>query len=109
MNTSLPPIKRGATLSLAGTVELPAGAWSGSAQVRTDKGLLIDTLTVKMSAPVAPATAWSVLIVGDSTKTAIWPFGDLQCDVRFQDASNPPVVLPTETFIVTVERAITHA
>ncbi len=103
------PHKRGATLSLAGTVTLPAGSWSATAQVRNSSGSLVQQLSVTLQAPVAPATAHAILIEATADQALTWPLGDLRCDVRFADASDPPVVVPSPTFIIKVQQEVTHA
>lgn len=103
------PHKRGATLSLAGTVQLPAGTWSASAQVRTATNALVEQLTVTLSAPVSPATAHGILIECTAAQAVDWPVGDLRCDVRFVDASAVPVVVPTPTFVIRVSQEVTSA
>lgn len=103
------PIKRGATLSLAGTVQLPAGTWSASAQVRSTTSLsLVEQLSVTLTPPVFPATAHAILIEASSAQSADWPIGTLLCDVRFSDASATPVVLPSPTFAIQVQQEVTN-
>ena len=102
------PIKRGATLSLAGSVELPAGTWSASAQVRSAVLALVEQLVVTLTPPVLPATAHTILIEASSAQTADWPIGSLMCDVRFADASATPVVVPSPTFVINVQQEVTH-
>lgn len=111
MNENLPPLKRGATLSLAGTVDLPDGIWSASCQVRTDKGVLVAQLEVVLTPPDRMSTTglYTILIIGSSLQTTDWPIAPLQADVRFVDASYPPVVMPSESFLITVERGVTYA
>lgn len=109
MTESVYPHKRGATLSLAGTVTLPAGSWSATAQVRNASGSLVQQLAVTLQAPVAPATAHGILIEATADQAATWPLSDLRCDVRFADASATPVVVPSPTFIVRVQQEVTHA
>lgn len=103
------PLKRGATLSLAGTAKLPAptGAWSGAAQVRSADGTLQEDLSVTVSTTPTPGT-YAVLIEGSSVQTADWPEGEsLRCDVRFADAAVPPQVVSSPTFTIRVLKAIT--
>lgn len=101
--------KRGATLSLAGTVVLPTGTWTATAQIKDTNLAIIDTVTVTLTPPAGQATAHSILMVVSSTKTALWPIGNLFCDIRFADASSPPVVLPSPTFTIRVIQEITGA
>ena len=101
--------KRGSTLSLAGTVTLPSGTWSASAQVRSASTSLVEQLTVTLTAPESPATAHTILIAGTAAQCADWPIGTLTCDVRFVDASATPVVVPSPTFLIIVTQEITNA
>ena len=105
------PLKRGATLSLAGEKLLPSGTWSATAKVRrTDAEYTeVDELTVTLEAGATEDDPHSVLIVGTSAQTAGWPLDKLRCDIRFADNSDPPVVIPTDTFIINVLREITDA
>lgn len=101
-------LKRGVTLSLAGTATLPApyGAWTATAQVRNQAGDMVEPLTVTLT----PGDPYGVLVEGDSTKTNDWPIGErLACDVRFTDQSTPPVVLISPTFYLKVAQEITSA
>jgi hypothetical protein len=93
--------KRGDTISLAGTVTLPAGGnWHGISEVRTPDRVLVGSFVVTVTPPVAPATAYSVLVEAASTETAGWPVGGLLCDVRFIDDSTPPVVRTFPDFLI---------
>ena len=107
--------KRGATLSLAGTVTLPAGVWSATSQVKQDVGgvlTLVEELAVTLAPIAVPdpgGPTHTILLESSSAAASDWPLGRLQCDVRFADASVPPVVLPTETFDIKVVREVTGA
>jgi hypothetical protein len=104
MATQSVTIKRGATLSLAGYVNLPSGSWSAASETRDQSGALVDDLTVTLTAPVSPSIYWTLLIGASATATAIWPVGPLSCDVRFTDGVN---VLYTPTFAINVVQEIT--
>jgi hypothetical protein len=116
MTTQIYSHKRGATLSLAGTVMLPAGVWTGSCQVKQDVDgvlALIEPLTVRLEAidpaPAAGLPTHNIAIESDSSATADWPVGRLLCDVRFADQSNPPAVIVSETFVIKVAQEVTSA
>ena len=104
-------LKRGATLSLAGTVTLPAGTWAVQCQVRksTSAGLeLVEALSVDL-VPGSGRAPHTILIEATSTMSGDWPEGTrLQCDVAFFDDSTPPVVLPSPTFVIKVVPAVTE-
>jgi hypothetical protein len=104
------PLKRGGTLSLAGTKTFPEGStWSGTAQVRQVDAdqTLIDTLAVTLEPGATGSDPHAILVVAASTQTAEWPLERLRCDIRFADDSDPPVVLPTSTFLIDVKREVT--
>lgn len=98
--------KRGDTFSYAGTVPLPAGSWSGEAQVRRFKKLIAE-LTVVVTPPVGEETEYGVLLEAAPEITALWPIGTLNGDVQFTDADTGYVV-STTTFNVTVIRDETY-
>lgn len=99
--------KAGGDLSLAGTVELPAGTWSATSQVRDAAGELVTSLAASLQ---ADGDAYTLLLEATSTQTAGWTEGaTLYCDVRFQDNSTPAVVLYSATFAIHVVQAITEA
>lgn len=101
--------KRGATFSLSGTDKLAAGTWTGSCQLRTPTGSLVQDLQVSvvpLEEPTEDATH-SVLIWTDED-TSTWPLGQLFGDVLYVDNSVPPNRDPSDTFIVTVVDRVTH-
>lgn len=109
--------KRGDTFSYAGPIELPAGVWTGAAQLRVpwcgddepaESDEPMDDLVVTMTAPESPATAWGVVIARESDDTAAWPIGSFYCDIQFSDDSSPPQVISTQTFTVKVVQDVTH-
>lgn len=103
-------LKRGATLSLAGTVALPAGQWVASAQVRDTKGALLAALDVTLSEPVAPSQLYGIVIEGSSIETATFPVADVLCDVRFADTGQTPnVVIQSPSFVIRVVQEQTRA
>src|SRR3569832_1557100 len=114
MTTQIYAHKRGATLSLAGNAVLPAGVWTATCQVKQDVNgvlTLIEPLTVTLQAinppPAAGQPTHNIAIEGSAAQAADWPVGRLLCDVRFQDASLPPAVIASETFIIKVAQEVT--
>jgi hypothetical protein len=102
-------MKRGATLSLAGSLSLPAptGAWSATAQVRTMDGILVEDLTATVTS--LGGGQYNIQAVGNSQKTSDWPINErLLCDIRFADEDTPPFVIPTPTFFLKVEAEVTR-
>ena len=99
-------LKRGATLSLGGTVQLPAGVWTATCGGVGNGGKFKTSLSVVLTPPVLPATKHSIVISAAAAATNTWPEGDLSCDIRFVDAGG--VVIPTPSFIITVHPWVTH-
>lgn len=95
-------VKRGATLSYAGYVTLPAGDWTATSELRNSAGDLISQLDVTLVAPTAPETRWPILLYKDASETIDFPLGPLQCDIRFQ-YSNTVIYSPTFTVNVVLE------
>lgn len=100
--------KRGGTFSYGCLVLMPTGTWSAAAKLRDKAGVLMDTFTVTLTAPVNPETKHTLLIVQNATSTAAWPLERLQGDVVFTDASSPPVKLPTSTFFLNIVDLMTR-
>lgn len=96
--------KRGGTFSFGCKVKMPAGTWSAVGKLREPGGAPVQTLTVTLD-PLEddPDFNYTILIVAPSTDTPEWPVRVLRGDIKFSDASTPPVVLPTSTFTVAVE------
>ena len=100
-------IKRGATLSLGGYINLPAGVWTIESMVRDGNGELIQVLTAELTPPVAPSTQYGVLLTCSAEDTSVWPLGTLFCDVRF--TNDDLVVIISPTFNIVVLEEYTHA
>jgi hypothetical protein len=105
--TTIYNFKRGSTLSLGGTVQLPSGTWTATAQVKDSSLTLVEGMNVTLTPPVAPSTLHTIVLEAHSTMTNDWPIDSLQCDIRFADASTPPVVLDSTTFVINVQQEIT--
>ena len=111
MTTTAVTHKRGDTFSYAGTVTLPAGTWSATAQLRK-KGKA-DTedpdveVTVTLTPPVAPITTTGVVMYAKAADVDEL-LGHYYFDVEFTDTSTPPVVLSTTTILFDFIRDITH-
>jgi hypothetical protein len=99
-------LKRGATLSLAGTAALPSGTWTATCNAIGNSGKFKTMLDVALTDPISPATAHQVLVSKAAADTATWPEGDLTCDIRFEDASG--VVIPTPSFVIAVHPWVPH-
>jgi hypothetical protein len=106
--TTVYNFKRGATLSLGGTVQLPSGTWTATAQARKPDLTLVEGLHVTLTAPVSPSTLHTLVLEAHSDETNDWPIEALACDIRFADASTPPVVLDSTTFTINVVQEITQ-
>lgn len=97
--------KQGDTFSWGGFVSLPAGTWGATSKVVDADGTLVESLTVTLAALLVPdddGNTHSILIEGTSVQTADWAAGKLRCDVKFADASTPPVVEHSPTFVINV-------
>jgi len=97
-------IKRGDTLSLAGTYKVDGVAASVSAMtieshVKNHSGDLIEELTVTKTSGTGTFT-----ISATAVQTAEWPLTTLKCDIQFSASG---VVQSTETFSISVEEDIT--
>jgi hypothetical protein len=100
--------KIGATFGYAGFKLLPAGTWSAKCQARDTDGNLVQDFDVALTPPVNPETRHAITIRAESDDTVRWVVGKLKCDVAFYDASSPPVVVPTNTFVIDVKERETH-
>ncbi len=98
-------IKQGATLSLAGSVSLPAGDWSASASVSSGGGFY-SSLEVTLTPPVSPQGSHHILMLKDASETEQWPVDNLNCDIRFECSDGTVVFSPT--FSIHVSRGVTR-
>lgn len=98
-------VKRGATFSLAGYVNLPPGTWAIDSTVRDPAGVLVEQITATIVAPIPPETQSAVALSASPAQTSEWPVGTLNCDVRYTSAD---LVLITPTFNIIVEESVTH-
>jgi hypothetical protein len=99
-------IKRGATLSLGGYINLPAGDWTIESMVRTGNNVLVEELDAVLTPPVSPSDQYGVTLSCAASKTADWPLGTLFCDVRF--TNDESIVVITPTFNIVVLEEYTH-
>lgn len=97
-------IKQGETLSLAGTVTLPAGTWSATSSAVGPDGVAIG-LVVTLTAPTVADGPHAILIEKPAADTKTWPLGTLNADIRFVDAGG--VVIYSPTFPIFVSDGIT--
>lgn len=105
-------VKVGATFSVPMLVLLPAGTWGAACDIRKGDDTLVGSLTATLEpleTPDADGNTHAGLLQAPSTQTAVWALGTWRADVRFSDNSDPPVVIYTEAFSVTVEKGSTHA
>ena len=100
-------IKQGATLSLAGSVSLPAGDWSASASISSGGGGFYSSLDVTLTPPVSPQSDHHILMLKDASVTEHWPVESLNCDIRFECSDGTVVFSPT--FSIHVSKGITRA
>jgi hypothetical protein len=100
MSTTFRDFKRGTTFDFVGMAVLPAGVWSATCQLRTEKGLLGGTLTVTVTPDADPAKPSSVRLLAEAADTKTWPLGLLYGDILFADGAG--VVLATSDFSINV-------
>ena len=100
-------LKRGATLSLAGTVNLVSGTWTAISEVKDQDGNLVSTLNATLTPPTSPNTLWTLLLGQTAEETLTWPLGPLNCDIRFENESTD--VIYTPTFQINVAQEVTDA
>lgn len=102
-------VKIGSTFRIAGSVLLPAGTWTLTADVKRNDGTLVSSLTTSLTSlqvPTSKATH-TMIVSASSTETKTWPIGNLLCDFRFQDTLGN--VIHSPTFTIATENAITVA
>lgn len=97
--------KRGSTFSFGCPVQLPAGTWTASAQLRSSTGKLVQQLTVTLTPPVAPATTHQLLLTATALQSKTWPLGEVSGDVRFTDSNG--LVIPTSSFTLLTQDPVT--
>lgn len=102
-------LKLGSTLKIAGSVLLPAGTWTLTADVKRSNGVLVAALTTTLTVITTPTprATHTMLVTATPAATATWPVGNLLCDLRFQDALGN--VIHSPTFTIATEQAITDA
>jgi hypothetical protein len=102
-------LPKGDTLSLAGTVLLPAGVWTASAALNKANGTLAYALAVDLQ-PLAEPTAaatHSIVIELSPANSANLAAERHKTDVRFADADG--VVLHSPVYIINVTASQTAA
>lgn len=100
--------KRGDTFSYVGTLTLPVGAWTASAQARDAKtGVLVSDLAVTLTDQ--GDNVWALALHATPAQTATWPVtgygktSPMLVDIKFSDGTN---VVRTETFGIDVAREV---
>ena len=111
MTTSIIYHKRGDAFAYAGSVPLPAGNWTGAAQLRKTSAADTDEPDLELAVTLTPphdlVTTTGVLIHADASDTAGLK-GSYLLDVQFTDADDAEVVMSTRTIKVMFDRDITH-
>lgn len=77
--------------------------WTISSQIR-DMG---DTIVQNLTATVTDAVNGRLTLSATPSQTALWPVGQMFCDIEFTDGSG--IVTSTETFTINVLLDITRA
>lgn len=89
-------LKRGTTLSLAGLVALPPGAWAAACSVKDTADAFADSLQCTLQAlprPDAKGYTHTLLLEATPAQTATWAAERMQADIKFTDASSTPAVV----------------
>lgn len=77
-------IKQSASFSYAGTIQnLGPGAWTATSSIRTQDGELVEDLSVTMQES-GTAGDWLIYLSATPEQSALWPLGQLQCDIRLE-------------------------
>ena len=94
-------VKRGATFSYAGLVNLPGDfAWSANSNIRDKTGAVIQALNVTLEEPLPDSNQWRILLTATPEETLTWPLGTLYWDIRYSSDSNPVIISPTISVLV---------
>ena len=100
-------LKLGSSLSLSGSVKLPAGTWTLTSSIARPNGVLLASLTTLIVEIEEPENATHTFTISALPETTIlWPIGNLQCDMRFEDSLG--TVIHSPTFTVSTYAAITN-
>ena len=98
--------KQGSTLHWAGTVNLPSGTWSAlSSVVQSGTRRQVGDLVVTLGTPILDV--YPIELFADNEATALWNVPKLECDILFVDSALIPNIVPTQTFVILVDRQIT--
>lgn len=102
-------VKVGSTLNIVGRIGLPAGSWSVSSKVKRINNAAVQTLTSTISVIVdsTDTSTHAITLSALASETALWPVGNLLCDIRFADSVSDRVIY-SPTFAIVVEQAITN-
>ena len=98
--------KQGSTFHWAGTINLPTGSWTAYASVvQSGTRRLIGDLVVTLGSPTLGV--YPIELFSDNEATALWNVPKLECDILFVDSALIPNIVPTQTFVILVDRQIT--
>jgi len=102
-------LKLGSTLNIVGRVALPTGTWSVTSKVKRSNNAAIQTLTSTISVIVdsTDAATHAITLSATAAETALWPVGNLLCDIRFADSVSGKVI-HSPTFAIVTEQQITN-
>jgi len=98
-------VKRGATFSYAGLVNLPGDfVWSANSNIRDRTGAVIQTLDVTLAEPLPDSDQWRILLTATPEDTLAWPIGTLYWDIRYINEFDSVIISPTiSVFVVESE------
>lgn len=98
--------KQGSTFHWAGTVNLPSGAWSAlSSVVQSGTRKHVGNIAVTLGTPILGV--YPIELYASEEDTLLWNVPKLEADILFIDGSVSPVVVPSPTFTILVDRQIT--
>lgn len=113
MSTSKLEHTRKSTLSLGGTVSLPAGNWTAVAKLVREPGASYEDfpenhLEVLLAPPEEDGGLWGVLVTKDANLQEDWPVDETVIgNIVYEDLdAEPPVRLSSENFKIEIEREI---
>lgn len=98
--------KQGSTFHWAGTINLPTGTWTAYASVvQSGTRRHIGDLVVTLGASVADV--YPIELYASNTATMLWNIPKMECDILFVDSATIPNIVPTQTFVISVDRQVT--
>ena len=97
--------RKGASFNYAGTLDLPAGTPTVTADMVKKDGTLVDHLTVTLGSPTSADGVYTypISVYGSSDMTLLWPQTPLWLDVWVSFAGAPTLTYPIAKLLVDIE------